>query len=133
MKTRKIGRPKKDLDRTQIVKLAQLQCTYEEIASFFDVDKSTISRNYATEVTKGRGIGKISLRRKQYDVAMNGNPTLLIWLGKQYLGQKEPERAELEIPPGKTLVIEDELIDIAKNIGAAMVSVGGAAVTPSNN
>lgn len=32
---------------------------------------------------------RISLARKQYDVAMSGDRTLLIWLGKQWLGQSE--------------------------------------------
>jgi hypothetical protein len=30
-----------------------------------------------------------SLKRKQFQVAMRGNPALLIWLGKQYLGQSD--------------------------------------------
>lgn len=32
---------------------------------------------------------RINLLKKQYDTAMQGNVTMLIWLGKQYLGQKE--------------------------------------------
>lgn len=34
-----------------------------------------------------RGSGKISLRRAQFAQALKGNTTMLIWLGKQYLGQ----------------------------------------------
>ncbi len=34
----------------------------------------------------------MSLRRRQYSAAMDGNSTMLIWLGKQWLGQKEPEK-----------------------------------------
>ena len=33
--------------------------------------------------------GKASLRRRQYKLAEEGNPTMLIWLGKQWLGQSE--------------------------------------------
>ena len=36
--------------------------------------------------------GKMSLRRRQYSAAMDGNSAMLIWLGKQWLGQKEPEK-----------------------------------------
>lgn len=32
---------------------------------------------------------RINLLKKQYDVAMTGNVTMLIWLGKQHLGQSE--------------------------------------------
>lgn len=32
---------------------------------------------------------RINLMKKQYDVAMQGNVSMLIWLGKQYLGQSE--------------------------------------------
>ena len=31
----------------------------------------------------------MSLRRAQYQKALDGNPTMLIWLGKQILGQRE--------------------------------------------
>jgi len=30
-----------------------------------------------------------ALRHKQFEMAMNGDVRLLIWLGKQYLGQKD--------------------------------------------
>ena len=32
----------------------------------------------------------MSLRRKQYELALEGDRTMLIWLGKQHLGQSEP-------------------------------------------
>ena len=39
----------------------------------------------------GRLVGRTSIRRAQYKAALDGNPTMLIWLGKQLLGQKEPK------------------------------------------
>src|SRR5215468_6505612 len=36
---------------------------------------------------KGQGICRIALRRRQFEADDDGNPTMLIWLGKQYLGQ----------------------------------------------
>jgi len=36
-----------------------------------------------------RQAGFVSLRRKQYELAMAGNATILIFLGKQYLGQAD--------------------------------------------
>lgn len=37
--------------------------------------------------------GKMSLRRRQYELAMDGDRSMLVWLGKQYLGQKDPDKA----------------------------------------
>ena len=88
------------ISKSEVVKLAKLMCTVEEIASFFEVDRTTISRKFAPEIAKGRELGKISLRRKQYNVAVQkGNVTMLIWLGKQYLEQAEPEKKTIEEIP----------------------------------
>lgn len=84
----KVGRPRANIDKEQVEKLAALHCTFEEIADFFGVDKSTISRNFATEIAKGRAAGKLSLRRSQFRLAET-SATMAIWLGKQYLGQKD--------------------------------------------
>jgi hypothetical protein len=40
---------------------------------------------------------KFKLAQKQFDVAMNGNVTMLIWLGKQYLGQSDKIEQTTEI------------------------------------
>jgi hypothetical protein len=84
----KRGRPKKEIDLEQLEKLAMMQCTYDEIAAWFDVDKSTISRNFATEIAKGREKGKMSLRRKQFNLA-DTSAAMAIFLGKNYLNQKD--------------------------------------------
>ena len=34
---------------------------------------------------------KLALRKKQFDVAMQGNVQMLIWLGKQYLEQSDTQ------------------------------------------
>ncbi len=92
-----MARPLKEIDWATVEKLCSLQCTGEEIASFLDISYDTLERAvkrekkqcFADYYNKKRGTGKISLRRKQYEVAMAGNPTMLIWLGKQWLGQAE--------------------------------------------
>ena len=38
---------------------------------------------------KGKDKGRMSLRRLQFEKAQTGNTTMLIWLGKQMLGQKD--------------------------------------------
>ena len=94
----KAGRPQKEIDVEQLGKLAALQCTYDEIAAWFGVDKSTISRRFATEINEGREKGKISLRRKQWKLA-DTNANMAIFLGKNYLGQKDIQDGQLgDIP-----------------------------------
>ena len=41
---------------------------------------------------------KIELRKKQWEVAMDGNVQMLIWLGKQYLGQRDTPETKWENP-----------------------------------
>ena len=106
-----MARPKKDIDGKEVQKLAELQCTYEEIAAFFDCDKSTISRRFTTEVLKGREVGKISLRRKQFKLA-DTNGAVAIFLGKNYLNQRDSR----EIDTGDNL--NDRLSQIASALEA---------------
>jgi hypothetical protein len=91
---KKSGRPSIVLDREEVYKLAYFHCTIQEMASFFKCDADTLSNNYSVEIAKGKSEGKIRLRKKQYEVAMRGNTTMLIWLGKQILGQNDQNIGE---------------------------------------
>lgn len=89
-KKNKGGRPKKVIDYNAVEKLASLQCTQEEIATFLELSVRTLQRDkeFCRLYKKGQESGKMSLRRIQYKLAEK-NPTMAIWLGKQYLNQKE--------------------------------------------
>lgn len=84
------------IDKKQFENLCGLQCTLLEICDFFDVEDDTLNswckKTYGTtfsEVFKlKRGKGQISLRRMQWKLAEK-NPTMAIFLGKQYLGQRD--------------------------------------------
>jgi hypothetical protein len=84
-----VGRDQKVIPSEEVYKLAQIGCKDTEIADWFGVDSNTLRYNFSVELLKGREALKQSLRRAQLTVALNGNPTMLIWLGKQYLGQSE--------------------------------------------
>jgi hypothetical protein len=84
-----MGRPKKKIDKDLVKRLAVIHCTNEEIASICKCSKDTIERRFAAIIKKGRDNGKMSLRRWQYEAAQKGNTVMLIWLGKQLLGQKD--------------------------------------------
>lgn len=84
-----MARPRKKIDPEQVEKLAALNCSYEEMANVVGCDPSTLTRRFAQAIKKGRSFGNVSLRRKQFELAMAGNATMLIWLGKQQLGQRD--------------------------------------------
>lgn len=69
--------------------LTERGLTVEEVASYLNCAPSTIYRNFEAELKQGRFLRDSSLRKKQMEVALGGNPTMLIWLGKQLLGQKD--------------------------------------------
>lgn len=125
----KMGRPAKVIDKEQFEKLCELQCNIEEVCSFFDITDKTLNgwcvRTYGTtfsEVFKAkRGRGKIALRRYQWNLAKK-NATMSIWLGKQYLGQRDHQTVEV-----KTDNDEEYSEEIAKRI-AERQSVANADV-----
>ena len=87
----KLGRPKIVIDYALVEKLARIMCTVEEISSFLDIPTRTLERDetFCRTYKKNIDTGKISLRRSQMKLADNGNATMNIWLGKQYLGQTD--------------------------------------------
>jgi ATP-dependent exoDNAse (exonuclease V) alpha subunit len=95
------GRPLTSIDWKVFDELCAMQCSQREIAHWFRCSEDTIDRAVNREKNMGfaeyfeqkRTPGKICLRRKQYEVAMAGNIAMLIWLGKQWLGQSEKVQA----------------------------------------
>ena len=101
-KKKSVRRPKKyNLDTKQVEQLAGFGCTDTEIASFFDISRTTLERNYEHYLTKGRESGKIRLRQYQWASAKKGNVAMLIWLGKQLLGQSDKQEIRTtDLPEG---------------------------------
>lgn len=94
-----VGRDKKPVPADDVFKLAALGCKDTEIADWFGIDSNTLRYNFSVELTKGRETLKQSLRRKQLEVALGGNPTMLIFLGKNLLGQSDSPSAVSEVGP----------------------------------
>ena len=92
-----MGRKKKIIDQDTFEKLCGIQCTEPEICAVLGVsDKpldawclKTYGAHFSEVFQQKRGVGKVSLRRKQWQLA-DKNPAMAIWLGKQYLDQREP-------------------------------------------
>lgn len=93
-----VGRDKRPVPSNDVFKLAAIGCKDIEIADWFGIDGNTLRYNFSVELLKGRETLKQSLRRKQLDVALSGNPTMLIFLGKNLLGQSDNPSAAQDAP-----------------------------------
>jgi hypothetical protein len=82
-------RPKVDIDEMQVEEMAAIGCTVAEIAGVVGCSPRTVERRAAAPMARGRARLNVSLRRKQVEMAMSGSASMLIWLGKQLLGQRD--------------------------------------------
>lgn len=102
-----MARPLKEIDKKSFENLCGLQCTKQEICAFFEITDKTLEnwckREYKagfSEVFKEkRGLGNISLRRAQFRLAEK-SATMAIFLGKQYLGQRD----KIEVDTGESFI-----------------------------
>ena len=90
----------KQVDREVVWKLATMMCTYAEIADVVGLGESTLKKRFGDLIEKGRSVGKKALRRAQFEKAISDkDPRMLIFLGKQYLSQKDnPENKDDDTP-----------------------------------
>jgi hypothetical protein len=100
-----MARPKKDLDVEAIRELAHIQCTMIEIAAVMRCSVDTLENRFSDVIKAGRESGKSSLRRAQWKKALEGHPSMLIWLGKCYLGQREEFAIASEEPEVRRLMM----------------------------
>jgi len=81
--------------------LCALQCTKIEITEWFNIDDKTLENLLKGHYKKGfsevfaqkRTKGLVSLRRRQFQLAET-NPALSIFLGKNYLNQRDKTEVE---------------------------------------
>lgn len=102
--------PKPKIINWKTVKnLCHILATKAEICAILEIDEKTLTGAILREhgatweqfFSRHSSMGKTSLRRQQYRLAMKGNATMLIWLGKQALDQKD--RAELGFDPNRPI------------------------------
>ena len=95
-------------------KLCEVQCTAKEISACFGFSEDTLERackrelgkTFAEAFDQKRQKGHTSLRHKQYELAVAGDKTMLIWLGKQWLGQTERSTVhQTNVNQGETIKI----------------------------
>ena len=118
-----MARPRKEIDQKQFENLCGLQCTLEEICGWFGVTdktlnswcKRTYSESFSEVFRQKRSMGKISLRRSQWRLAEK-NASMAIWLGKQYLGQKDIVEVGVEKDNVQDDALSESLRELAKGL-----------------
>ena len=90
-----MARPPKQINGSEVTKLAEIGCSALQIATVMDCSVDTLQRRFVVNLAKGRQNLKMKLRRRQIRAALDGNITLLIWLGKQYLGQTDQSYVDI--------------------------------------
>ena len=113
MPPKKTGRKLLNIDSKQVEQFASVGATNVEIAEIMECDEATIRKRFSENLTKGRAQRKIRLRQAQWKVALGQeaiinddgkiikeaippNVTMLIWLGKNDLGQTDKTEIEWE-------------------------------------
>lgn len=115
---KKLGRPRKPLsekDEHALFELGLIHCTWVEIAAVIGRDHDWLRTNYREIVERGREQGKMRLRQVQLRAALNGNIVMMIWLGKQLLGQRD--KHEITGPDGGAFQIETVRAGIQQMMG----------------
>lgn len=128
-----MARPRKEIDREEVQKLAAINCTVDEIADFFNVSKRTIQRRFGTILKKGRSQGKISLKRLMYTKAKEGNVTMMIWLSKQMLGYADKVDQTVEAENTTHVTYDTQFAGTEEKNTEALQTTPGPAPMPSIN
>ena len=126
----KMGRPEVPIDWDQFEKLCQMHCTLKEIAGFFKCSEDTIQNRVKDQYGKTFSAawdefashGRISLRRKQFEVALRGNVNMLRWLGQNLLNQTDSveHRLKAEIQAVQEMT-DEQLLERAKEVAPLLI------------
>lgn len=108
-----MARPKKQINKKQFESLCEIQCTQEEILAVLDLTDKTLNawckqiynKSFSDVFREKRKGGKTSLRRHQWNLA-KVNASMAIWLGKQYLDQKDEIQNNLNLNEPITFVMD---------------------------
>jgi hypothetical protein len=114
--------------------MCAIQATLAEMAIVFKCSEDTIQNivkkhykvNFSVVFRQKRQRGFISLRRTMWQTALRGNPTLLIFLAKKYLGMADRPLVETpgralhdEQPFDISLLTDEELGQLERLVEAA--------------
>lgn len=110
------GRPLAPIDLDSVERAASLGCSIEEIAVIVGIARSAFYNRMEVDellvqaIENGRANGRQTLRRLQWQAANEGNSTMLVWLGKQLLGQRD--KTELTGAEGGPMQMQTVSLDV---------------------
>ncbi len=95
--TKKLGAPEKEFNWKLLDSVLQFGARLIDCSDMLELSDDTIQRRIKKEHDctfseyRNRKMSKMRMKllQKQYDVAMKGNVSMLIWLGKNHLGQSD--------------------------------------------
>jgi AraC-like DNA-binding protein len=121
---RAANRPLANIDWAIVDEMLRNQCSGVEIAARFGISPDTLYKRVEKEFgctfsaysaeKKSRGLA--TLREKQLAEALRGNTAMLIWLGKQYLDQREHRQESAKEYTGEQLTLIKSLFDQIKEL-----------------
>jgi len=105
------------IDWDKVDEYLKAQCSGSGIAEILGIHENTLydhcksdkGMEFMAYSAKKKSEGKELLRKKQIEVAMSGDKVMLVWLGKQYLGQSDKTETEHNIKgSGLRIGFEDD-------------------------
>ena len=110
------GRKRIELDLAQVEQLCTLGCSDAEIAAVFNVSVRTVESRkkegrFADAMERGRAKARINIRRHQWKLLEAGSAPMAIWLGKQYLNQRDVTPVEVTGPDKEPVRLTTEMIN----------------------
>ncbi len=106
---RRGGRPLKPVDPLRVTKLASEGLSEAEIAATLDCSVEVIKTRFSYECERGRLLLTGALRRKQTARALAGSDRMLIWLGRNLLGQTD--KVDVDAKLRAQAIVHDERLD----------------------
>lgn len=100
------AQPEYIIDREKLRELASTMCSTDEMSLILGVPTKFLVDHYFQEIREGQADAKMNLRKVQFQTAKGGNVVMQIWLGKQYLDQKDRSYNEQAGPDGKPIQVE---------------------------
>lgn len=100
MEDRGRGHPRIEFDYVELEDLSRSYCSFIELAKFYNCSEQTIEARYKDDsefksaIDRGRFEAVKGLRRKQIELAMDGNTQMAIFLGKNILGQTDKQEID---------------------------------------
>ena len=121
------GRPEAKIDWNQVDQLLEAGCLTTEIAAYLGICRDTLYKRcqhdkkieFSAYSQEKKARGESLLRAKQFQVAMEGDKTMLVWLGKNRIGQadKKDMNVNNNLSDFKHWVGTQQDEDVGKNNG----------------